>query len=290
MKQILTAKNLGYRYGSRWALRGMSAELSPGITGLLGPNGAGKTTLMRLAMGLLSPDEGNVALLGGDPYRHPHLRLSVGYLPQHFSPPSSMRVQAYLECLTLLSGTSAQEARAGVNEALATVGLSERGRSTLGALSGGMLRRVGVAQAIAHRPQLLIVDEPAAGLDPEERARLYRSLRGVAEERPVLVSSHLVDEIEREADFIWFLRQGELVWTGSVQGALTQMVGRVREGTLPHGEAPKGVIVSEKRTAGGTIWRVVGEGSGLEDNRLKVCQPTLLDAYLAHVGRGRQVS
>ncbi len=281
MNQILTTKNLGYRYGSRWALRGVNVKLSPGITGLLGPNGAGKTTLMRLSVGLLRADEGEVSLLGGDPYQQPHVRRAVGYLPQHFSPPSSMRVQAYLECLTLLSGTSGREARAGVNEALATVGLSERGRSALGSLSGGMLRRVGVAQAIAHRPQLLIVDEPAAGLDPEERVRLYRSLRGAAEERPVLVSSHLVDEIEREADFVWFLRQGELVWTGSVQGALAQMVGRVREGTLPHGETPKGVIVSEKRTAGGTIWRVIGE-----DNRLKVCQPALLDAYLAHMGQG----
>ncbi|ADI14140.1 ABC transporter ATP-binding protein [Truepera radiovictrix] len=281
LQTSLAIRDLGYRYGPRWALRGVSAALQPGITGLLGPNGAGKTTLMRLSVGLLSPDEGGVSLLGGDPYEHPHLRSRVGYLPQHFSPPSSMRVGAYLECLALLSGRSAREARSGVAEALAAVGLSDRSRSTLGSLSGGMLRRVGVAQAIAHRPQLLIVDEPAAGLDPEERARLYRSLRDAAAERPVLVSSHMVDEIEREADAVWFLRRGELVWTGPVEEALAQMAGRVREGELPRGAAPRGVVVAEKRTAGGTHWRVIGE-----DGRLKVCQPTLLDAYLAHVGQG----
>ena len=279
---MLITKNLGYRYGSRWALRGVDATLSPGVTGLLGPNGSGKTTFMRLAVGLLSPDEGEVTLLGGDPYRQPRLRLGVGYLPQHFSPPEAVRVQEYLECLMLLSGRSGREARRGVAEALATVGLSERGRNTLGSLSGGMLRRVGIAQAIAHRPRLLIVDEPAAGLDPEERVRLYHSLREAAEQRPVLVSSHLVDEVEREADFVWFLRGGELVWVGSVQETVQRMVGRVREGTLSPGETPKGVVVTERRTAGGVTWRIVGD-----DARLEVCQPTLLDAYLAQVGTDR---
>lgn len=274
---MLSTDELGFRYGSQWALRHISAELRRGITGLLGANGAGKTTFMRLALGLLPPDEGEVSLFGTNPMRHPELRLRVGYLPQTFAVPQGMRVAAYLESLTLLAGRTPNEAREGTLEALATVGLKERAKSRLGTLSGGMLRRVGVAQALAHRPELLIVDEPAAGLDPEERARLYRALRSAAEVRPVLVSSHHVDELEREADSVWFLRRGKLTWTGSVDEALASLRGKVREGVLPKGERPEGVVVTERRTADGTFWRIVGE-----DTRLQSAKPALLDAYIAY--------
>jgi ABC-2 type transport system ATP-binding protein len=250
----------------------------------VGANGAGKTTFMRLAMGLLAPDEGSVSLFGGNPLRQPELRLRVGYLPQTFSPPGSMRVEDYLECLTLLAGRSGAELRSGIEEALTTVGLSARKRSALGSLSGGMLRRVGVAQAIAHRPELLIVDEPAAGLDPEERVRLYRGLREAAATRPALVSSHLVDEIEREADFVWFIRQGALGWVGTVQDTLKSLRGRVREGILPAPTRPAGAVVTEKRTAEGTMWRIVGN-----DDRLRLCEPTLLDAYIAYASPKAEV-
>ncbi len=274
---MLSTDKLGFRYGSQWALRHVSAELRRGITGLLGANGAGKTTFMRLALGLLPPAEGEVSLFGANPMRRAELRLRVGYLPQTFAVPQGMRVAAYLESLTLLAGRSPKEAREGTLEALATVGLTEQAKSRLDTLSGGMLRRVGVAQALAHRPELLIVDEPAAGLDPEERARLYRGLRSAAEARPVLVSSHHVDELEREADFVWFLRRGALTWTGSVEEALTSLRGKVREGILPQGERPEGAVVSERRTAEGTFWRIVGS-----EPKLQTAEPTLLDAYIAY--------
>lgn len=158
--------------------------------------------------------------------------------------------------------------------------LADRAKSRLGSLSGGMVRRVGVAQAIMHDPRLLIADEPAAGLDPEERLRLFDNFRAVASERPALISSHSVEEIEREADHVWFLREGRLAWSGTVRDAIKEMQGRVRQGELPEGEQPVGTVVSRKQSAGGNMWRVIGS-----DSRLPACDPTLLDAYFEHVGR-----
>jgi ABC-2 type transport system ATP-binding protein len=277
--------NLGLHYGSNWAVRSLNTELKPGITGLVGPNGSGKTTFMRLIMGLLRPSEGHVDLFGADPFRKAETRLRVGYLPQTFDPPRTARVGDYLQFLTLLAGVDPGKVRRCVQEALETVNLTERRRSPVSSLSGGMLRRLGVAQSIAHSPNLLIADEPGTGLDPEERLRLYRSLRQTADQRPVLVSSHLVDELEWEADHIWFMKRGRLVWTGSVREALNSVAGQVREGALPAGEVPLGVVVSRRDTDNGVSWRVFGE-----DDRLTPVQPTMRDVYFARVGGGGSAS
>lgn len=277
---MLSTDGLGYRYGTTWAIRGVNAELKPGITGLLGPNGAGKTTLMRLLLGLLEPSEGSVSLFGRNPAKDPTVRLQVGYLPQTFSPPASSRVKSYLEYLALLSGMSPAAARSAVTAGLESVRLTSYANRRLKELSGGMIRRVGIAQATLHSPKLLITDEPATGLDPEERLSLFDNLRELADRRPVLLSSHLVEEVEREAEHVWFLSNGKLVWAGTVQDAVTAMRGQVRTGTLPAGKTPVGRVVSRKTTSEGTVWRAIGD-----DDRLAVAEPTLLDAYLAHVGR-----
>lgn len=235
---------------------------------------------MRLAIGLLRPHEGAVFLLGRDPYRYPGQRLGVGYLPQHFQGPSAMPVIEYLTCLALLAGVERRAAARAVLEALETVGLRERSKSPLGTLSGGMLRRVGLAQALVHEPRLLIVDEPAAGLDPQERVRLYDTLRQASAHRPVLVSSHLVEEVEREADWVWIMAAGELVWTGRIAEAVATAEGRVREGILPQAVRPDGQVVLRRPQPEGVLWRVIGG-----DGRLAPARPTLLDAYLLHVGR-----
>lgn len=283
MEQILTFAGVGYRYGERWAVQGFTAALPSGITGLLGANGAGKTTLMRLAMGLLSPTAGSVRLLGADPVHQPEQRLRVGYLPQHFDPPRWMRVRDYVESLTLLAGRNMREARTAVSDVLERVGLAEYRLKPLSALSGGMLRRVGIAQALAHDPHLLMMDEPAAGLDPEERMRLNQMLRELAESKPVLVSTHMVDEIEREADNIWMMRRGNLVWAGAVREALESVRGKVREGILPPGVTPTGRTVTQRPVANGTQWRVVG---GMEN--LPATEPTLLDAYIHYMNAGEE--
>lgn len=274
----LQAVNLSFAYATKPVLQNVTVELLPGITGLLGPNGSGKTTLMRVALGLLIPQAGQVRLFGGDPARQPSLRLQAGYLPQSFSPPSNSRVVDYLYYLALLSGIPPSSVHRKVSVALERVGLTERARSRLGSLSGGMLRRVGVAQAILHEPGLLIADEPAVGLDPGERTRLFDGFREMASERPTLISSHSVEELEREAEHVWFLREGRLLWTGSVRDAIKKMRGRVRQGELPQGEQPEGIVVSQKPSADGTVWRVVGP-----DPRLDATEPSLLDAYFEHM-------
>lgn len=280
MESPLVFDTVDYHYGRHCAVAGVTARLSGGITGLLGRNGAGKTTLMRLAMGLLVPSGGQVRLLGADPARQPSCRLRAGYLPQSFEPPRNMRVRAYVETLALLSGVPQRRVRAAVEDALAQVGLLDKASSRLGALSGGMLRRVGVAQAIVHSPDVLIVDEPAAGLDPEERVRLYHTLRQLSARCPVLVSTHHVDELEREADHLWMLRRGKLTWQGSIPEALRSVAGLVREGVLAEGERPAGRAISERPTAAGIRWRTLGD-----DPRLLPAEPTLLDAYIHHAGQ-----
>lgn len=275
----LTFDRVEFSYGSFQAIKPVSFELTSGLTGLVGRNGAGKTTLMRLALGILVPSRGQIQLFGRDPARDPSCRLRVGYLPQTFEPPRSTRVGDYLTTLALLSGIPRNRIRPAVKRALETVGLLDRFRSRLGSLSGGMLRRVGVAQAIMHDPEVLILDEPAAGLDPEERIRLYDTLRQFASSRPVLVSSHHVDELEREADQIWMLRRGCLTWSGTLRGALESVAGLVREGELSEQEVPLGQVITRRPTTNGVYWRVIGQ-----DERLSVCDPTLLDAYLFHAG------
>ncbi len=132
---------------------------------------------------------------------------------------------------------------------------------------------------MVHDPQVLIADEPAVGLDPAERMRLFTGFRAMALERPTLISSHSVDEIEREADRVWFLREGRVVWAGTVTDAIRAMRGRVREGELPTGVEPIGTIVSRKASTDGNTWRVIGT-----DERLTLAEPGLLDAYFEHVG------
>lgn len=274
----LELNNLSYRYADEWAVKEVTARLGTGITGLLGPNGAGKTTLMRLSLGLLSPSEGQVWLLGGNPFQIPSLRLNVGYLPQRFDPPLSIRVGEYLQTMALLAGLSQRDLNQKVTKALMAVGLEDRRGSALGTLSGGMVRRVGVAQALIHEPKIMIMDEPAVGLDPEERNRLYEVLRAAAPQSSILISSHQVEELEREAESVWIISKGRLAFAGSVYDALRSVSGSVRMGVLPPGIEPQGRVVEYRTVKEGVSWRIVGE-----DARLAIVPPTLRDVYMLHV-------
>lgn len=285
----LELRAVDFHYGSNQVLHSVTCAMRPGVTGLLGNNGAGKTTLLRLSVGLLGPSAGEVRLFDRNPQSSPELRLRTGYLPQDFRAPPSMRVSDYLECMGFLSGLSRRGVREAVHEAVTIVGLGERSRVKAGSLSGGMLRRVGLAQALLHSPDLLILDEPTAGLDPDERLRMYETLRQSAGKRPVLVSSHQVDEIEREADHVWILAEGRLRWAGSVVDGISAVSGQIREGVLPNGIQPRtGQVLMSRPADGGHYWRILGE-----DPRLQPCEARLLDFYLhltrqcAHTSGGR---
>ena len=218
MSALLAIENLSFSHGSTRVLSGASLILQPGITGIIGAQGTGKTTLLRLMLGLLAPAAGNVHLFDGDPAMNSALRRKAGYLPQQFSPKGSLPLADYLEALTLLTGRIPSEARALAQTALERLDLGEAQLRPLSSLSEAETRRLGVAQAIVHEPRLLLADEPVAGLTAGERQALLDKLRELAEARPVILASHVADEVERTADHVWFLQSGRLIAADSQRG------------------------------------------------------------------------
>jgi ABC-2 type transport system ATP-binding protein len=210
------------RYGARAALAGVSLRLAAGeALGLLGPNGAGKTTALRLLLGFARASAGGVSLFGRDP-REPAARRGVGYLPERLVLPDRATVRGFLRLQAGLADIDAAARNAEVDAALATVGLAERARERIGGLSKGLRQRLGFANALLGRPQLLILDEPTSGLDPLG-VRDARTWILAARERgaALLVSSHGLSEVERTCDRIAILDEGRLV----ASGALAELVG-----------------------------------------------------------------
>lgn len=217
----LVIEQLTKTYGGKQALNGVSFRVGEGIHGLLGPNGAGKTTLMRLLATLLTPTSGK-AEIGGVPLTDKaQIRQLVGYLPQEFAFYPGMSVLEAMDYLALLSGVKGHsERKRRIDNLLEQVNLTEQRRTKVKALSGGMKRRLGVAQAMVHEPKLLIVDEPTAGLDPEERIRFRRLLSRFSEGRIVLLSTHVVEDVESTCEQMTVLHKGSLRYHGRI-GDLT---------------------------------------------------------------------
>ncbi|WP_262401775.1 ATP-binding cassette domain-containing protein [Actinomadura sp. CNU-125] len=185
-----------YRGGKR-AVDGLTLRLGPGLLGLLGPNGAGKSSLMRIAATITRPTSGRVLFEGADAVADPRaLRRNLGYLPQDFGVYPNLTAREFLAYLAAAKGLSRRSARARIDELLETVGLTGAAKRALGGYSGGMLRRVGIAQALLADPKVIIVDEPTAGLDPQERARFRALLADLAADRVVMLSTHIVSDIE----------------------------------------------------------------------------------------------
>lgn len=212
----ITVTDLTKRYGRTEALKGVSLHIGAGMFGLLGRNGAGKTTLMRILSALL-PKSGGEASVCGVPVSHAgEVRRLVGYLPQEFSMYPNMKVYEAMDYLGVLSGLSAKARKERIAPLLSRVNLENATDVRVRALSGGMKRRLGIAQAILHEPQVLIVDEPTAGLDPEERVRFRELLCDVAQERVVLLSTHIVEDVEKTCGNIAILDRGEIAYQGSL--------------------------------------------------------------------------
>jgi ABC-2 type transport system ATP-binding protein len=206
------------RYGRRAALCEVSLALAPGhALGLLGPNGAGKTTALRLLLGFARPSAGAVRLGGLDP-RRPEARRGVGYLPERLALPARARVRGFLRLHAALAGLSGADRDQEVDEVLAATGLADRADDRLGELSKGLRQRVGFAQALLGRPELLLLDEPTSGLDPLG-IRDARGWIALARERgaTVLVSSHVLSEVERTCDEIAILHEGRVAASGPLQ-------------------------------------------------------------------------
>ncbi len=206
------------RFGRNQAVAGVDLETGPGAFGLLGPNGAGKTSLLRMMATVLPPSSGKLRLLGRDPGAYGprrEIRRRLGYLPQNLGYYPSFTVLEFIEYFALLKEMPAARVPAAVAAAVERVDLGDKARAKLRTLSGGMLRRVGIAQAIVNEPDLLLLDEPTAGLDPEQRVAFRALLRELAERATVVVSTHLVEDVGAACADVALMNQGKIVFRGT---------------------------------------------------------------------------
>ncbi len=233
---MLVLEHVSFRYakaGDRLANDDLCLSLQPGIVGLLGPNGAGKSTLMRMLATLARPSQGRVLWRGRDVAREPDaLRLELGYLPQDFGVYPALSAREFLAYLAAVKGLPAKATAQRVEECLALVGLSDAAERRLADFSGGMRQRVGIAQAMLNDPQLLVVDEPTVGLDPAERQRFRHLLTDLAGQRLVILSTHIVSDVEASAGMLVVLDQGRLRFAGTPQQLINQAQGQAWDWTV----------------------------------------------------------
>lgn len=283
---ILETRELSKAYKGVQALVDFSLKLAPGILGLLGPNGAGKSTLMRMLATITKPTEGTILWNGQDVVRDPEaLRSVLGYLPQDFGVYPNLSAQEFLEYMAAIKGMSGEKARRKISELLDLVNLREAARRPLGGYSGGMRQRVGIAQALLNDPQLLIVDEPTVGLDPEERVRFRNLLSDLAGERIVILSTHIVSDVEATATDIAIIHKGHLKARARPEQLLKKMEGCVWEWMIASQDLPE---LKRQFLVSGTIRRM----AGIEVRAVSEAQPrpeaqpvtpNLEDVYLSMV-------
>jgi ABC-2 type transport system ATP-binding protein len=269
--------------GKLWALRDLRMEIGAGVVGLLGPNGAGKSTLMRILATVTRATEGRVLWNGTDIARTPDsLRSVLGYLPQDFGVYPHLTAREFLEYLAAAKGLDAVSARRRIDELLGVVNLGEARDRALGGFSGGMKQRVGIAQALLNDPELLIVDEPTAGLDPEERVRFRNLLSELSGERIVILSTHIVSDVEAIATDLAILGGGRLLAHAAPEDLLRAVEGRVWEWVIPSAELPAArqrfQISGSVRRGDGVHVRVVAAERPAAD--AVPAAPSLEDAYL----------
>lgn len=219
MTPIVRAEGVVKRWGATEALIGASFEIGPGITGLLGPNGAGKTTLLGLVLGMHRPDGGRLEVLGRDPWTlGPEVRARVGYAPEHDALPEDVRAHDLVRHFAEVHGLPRREAQTRASDALWEVGLGEERFRAVATLSTGQRQRVKLALAIAHDPEVVLLDEPTNGLDPVQRESMLALIRRIGHDLglDVILSSHLLDEVERVSDAVVILDGGRTVRSGRI--------------------------------------------------------------------------
>ena len=274
--------NLSKRYGKKEAIKNLSLKIPSGMYGLLGRNGAGKTSLMRILAALSVPTNGDIWLNGVSMKETAKIREMVGYLPQDFSMYRSMTVLGAMDYLGLLSDMPKEIRKERIDELLEKVNLKDNARTKIKALSGGMKRRLGIAQALLHNPQILIVDEPTTGLDPEERIRFRNLLSDFADDRIVLLSTHIASDIESICDGVAVLNDGKLIFHGSTEELIRQADGKVYLITaskeLDRHIKEKYVCLNMSNTRTGIQYRILSDTPPEEKGKIQ--SPTLEDGYM----------
>ena len=267
------------------ALQGIHLEIPSGMFGLLGPNGSGKTSLMKILAGLLEPTSGSVHWHGDDITAHPEIIWPrLGYLPQYFGFYPNLTGAQMLRHMLRLKGVQAPGGRAKLCSALLErVNLTDAAKRKVKGYSGGMRQRLGIAQAIAGNPELIIVDEPTAGLDPEERIRFYRLLSELAEDRTVLLSTHIVEDVAVLCPRFAVIRRGKLLATTTPSAARASLAGKMFEGAATHDELDQlndvGSVTQAHLIEGRNRVRLFVP-HGPPPAGFQPIEPTLEDAYL----------
>jgi ABC-type multidrug transport system ATPase subunit len=277
--------------GGVWGLKDFTLEVGPGILGLLGPNGAGKSTLMRILATITKPTGGTITWKGTNIVHSPNaVRTVLGYLPQDFGVYPNLNAVEFLEYLAAAKGLDRKTSRQRIEELLAVVNLVEARKRPLAGFSGGMRQRVGIAQALLNDPELLIVDEPTAGLDPEERVRFRNLLSELSGDRIVILSTHIVSDVEACATKIALIARGTLVTCAAPEDLLRSVEGRVWERIVPSSELPalrqQYLTSSTMHRSDGVHLRIVAEeapGDGATPQ-----SPTLEDAYLYWISQSKE--
>ena len=270
--------------GNVWGLRDFNLELGPCVLGLLGPNGAGKSTVMRILATITRASDGKVTWDGVDIGRRPDtLRAVLGYLPQDFGVYPHLNASEFLAYMAALKGIKGSVARQRIDELLQVVNLAEARKRPLGSYSGGMKQRIGIAQALLNDPSLLIMDEPTVGLDPEERVRFRNLLSDLSSSRIVILSTHIVSDVEAIATDIVIMHGGSIVTHSSPENLLQSVEGKIWEWTIPAADL---LAVRERYLVSGILHRSAGvqvrvisqtaPGAGAT-----IVAPTMEDAYLA---------
>jgi ABC-type multidrug transport system ATPase subunit len=292
---MITIKNLTKTYkGNIQALCGLDLEIEQtGMFGLLGVNGAGKTTLMRILAGLLKPTGGDVHVFGHDlktTAGKQAVKEVLGYLPQELGTYPTLNAREFLDYIAILKGIrSRMEREQQIGRVLELVRLTDEANRRLKTYSGGMKRRMGIAQALLGKPKLLIVDEPTAGLDPEERVRLRNLLGEAAQESAVLLSTHIVEDISQSCSDLAVLYKGQVIFRGAPSELIGQARGKVWTIKMANGERPDGnlSIVSTLQMQDGMQYRVLGEPG--DRYQTQPTEPSLEDGYIWLMSRHRSL-
>lgn len=279
----LSFDRLTKHYGNKIAVDCVSATLEPGVYGLLGANGAGKTTLMRMLCAILESTSGEVLLDGQDVISMgADYRNVLGYLPQDFGYYPNYTAMEFLMYIAALKGIPKKIARQRAKRLLEEVGLSNVANKKVRTFSGGMKQRVGIAQALLNTPDILILDEPTAGLDPKERVRFRNLLSAYAEDKIVILSTHIVSDIEAIADEVLLMKKGRFVLQGTVSELIKKAKGKVWELTVLPAEArkwqEKTTVVNLRHEEKQVVLRIISDT--MPTPQAVTCEATLEDLYL----------
>lgn len=287
---MLSIKNISKSFGDVKALENVSFDLGPGLFGLLGPNGAGKSTLMRTLATLQKPDTGSISFNGEDIVANPdNVRRTLGYLPQDFGVYPRMSAEALLNHIGILKGLHNKKDRmAQVHQLLHNVNLFKFKTASVATFSGGMRQRFGVAQAMLGDPKILIVDEPTAGLDPFERQRFLDLLSEAGEEKIIILSTHIVEDVRDLCPDMAILGEGQLVARGAPEALIDKIRGKVWRKKVDKADVQSmkdtHIVLSTRLLMGGVIMTILSDNRPAPGFELAP-EPVLEDAYFAHLYR-----